>query len=110
MCQANHQGWDAFACSGGQDGKSVRRALEWTREIDGGRPFLLWVHLYGAHPPYYNGGDLANQLDPGYTGPDRRFHTVPLPDGLSERRNADLELTAKPERALSQDEIDGLFA
>lgn len=69
MCQANHQGWDAFACSGGQDGKSVRRALEWTREIDGGRPFLLWVHLFGAHPPYYNGGDLANQLDPGYTGP-----------------------------------------
>jgi CheY-like chemotaxis protein len=48
--------------------------------------------------------------DAGYTGPDRRFHTVPLADGLSERRNADLELTAKPERALSQDEIDGLFA
>lgn len=47
--------------------------------------------------------------DAGYTGPDRRFHTVPLPDGVSERRNADLELTAKPERALSQDEIDGLF-
>jgi DNA-binding response OmpR family regulator len=47
--------------------------------------------------------------DPGYSGPDRRFHTVPLQDGVSERRNADLELTAKPERALSQDEIDGLF-
>jgi CheY-like chemotaxis protein len=46
----------------------------------------------------------------GYSGPDRRFHTVPLPDGVSERRNADLELTAKPERALSQHEIDGLFA
>jgi choline-sulfatase len=69
MCQANHQGWDAFACSGGQDGKTVRRALEWAREVDGSRPFLLWVHLFGAHPPYYNGGDLANQLDPGYTGP-----------------------------------------
>ncbi len=26
MCDANHQGWDAFACAGGQDGKSVRRA------------------------------------------------------------------------------------
>jgi len=48
--------------------------------------------------------------EPGYSGPDRRFHTVPLPDGLSERRNADLELTAKPERALSQSEIDGLFS
>lgn len=46
---------------------------------------------------------------PGYSGPDRRFRTVPLPDGVSERRNADLMLTAKPERALSQDEIDGLF-
>lgn len=45
----------------------------------------------------------------GYSGPDRRFRTVPLPDGVSERRNADLMLTAKPERALSQDEIDGLF-
>ena len=44
-----------------------------------------------------------------YTGPDRRFHTVPLPAGVGERRNADLMLTAKPERALSQDEIDGLF-
>lgn len=48
--------------------------------------------------------------DPGYCGPDRRFHTVPLKDGLSERRNADLELTAKPERALSQDEINELFS
>lgn len=48
--------------------------------------------------------------DPGYTGPDRRFHRVPLPEGATERRNAEIELTAKPERALSQDEIDGLFA
>lgn len=47
--------------------------------------------------------------DPGYCGPDRRFRTVPLPDGITERRNADLILTAKPERALSQEEIDGLF-
>ena len=47
--------------------------------------------------------------DPGYCGPDRRFRTVPLPDGTFERRNADLILTAKPERDLSQDEIDGLF-
>ena len=47
--------------------------------------------------------------DPGYCGPDRRFRTVPLPEGMSERRNADLVLTAKPERTLSQDEIDGLF-
>ncbi|HEV2854039.1 MAG TPA: sulfatase [Thermoanaerobaculia bacterium] len=68
MCDANHQGWDDFACAGGQDGKSVRRALEWMRKVDGQRPFFLWVHLFGAHPPYYNGGDLAKELDPGYTG------------------------------------------
>jgi arylsulfatase A-like enzyme len=68
MCDANHQGWDAFACAGGQDGKTVRRALEWTQGADGKRPFFLWVHLFGPHPPYYNGGDLAKQLDPGYTG------------------------------------------
>lgn len=47
--------------------------------------------------------------DAGYCGPDRRFRTVPLQDGLTERRNSDLQLAAKPERALSQDEIDGLF-
>ena len=86
MCQANHRGWDAFACSGGQDGKSLRNALEWARGVDGSRPFLLWVHLFGAHPPYYNGGDLANQLDPGYggpLGPRKRLldpvMTVPMP-------------------------------
>ncbi len=70
MCQANHQGWDAFACSGGQDGKTVQRALEWARAQDGSKPFFLWVHLFGAHGPYYNGGDLAaRELDPGYQGP-----------------------------------------
>lgn len=68
MCQANHRGWDSFACSGGQDGKSVRGALEWVQGVDASRPFFLWVHLFGAHPPYYNGGDLANELDPGYAG------------------------------------------
>lgn len=70
MCQANHQGWDEFACSGGQDGKTVRRALEWAQAQDGSKPFFLWVHLFGAHGPYYNGGDLAaRELDPGYQGP-----------------------------------------
>lgn len=68
MCQANHQGWDAFACAGGQDGKTVRRAVEWAQGADGQRPFFIWVHLFGPHPPYYNGGDLAQELDPGYSG------------------------------------------
>jgi arylsulfatase A-like enzyme len=70
MCDANHQGWDAFACSGGKDGKTVQDALAWTAGLPRptGSPFLLWVHLFGAHPPYYNGGDLADRLDPGYQG------------------------------------------
>lgn len=77
MCQANHQGWDAFACSGGQDGKTVRRAVEWVQGLagaaskgDSDKPFFLWVHLFGGHGPYYNGGDhAAKVLDPGYEGP-----------------------------------------
>ena len=76
MCKANHQGWDAFACSGGQDGKTIRRALDWTNALaaegsaETDKPFFLWVHLFGAHGPYYNGGDLAaRELDPGYQGP-----------------------------------------
>jgi arylsulfatase A-like enzyme len=70
MCKANHQGWDGFDCSGGKDGKAVQAALDWSRGLDGKRPFLLWVHLFGAHNPYYNGGDLADrELDPGYQGP-----------------------------------------
>jgi arylsulfatase A-like enzyme len=74
MCKANHQGWDAFGCAGGQDGKTVQSALEWARTLpppqDTDQPFFLWVHLFGAHGPYYNGGDLADrELDPGYQGP-----------------------------------------
>ena len=71
MCKANHQGWDAFACTGGQDGKTVQNALGWARALpEDGKPFFLWVHLFGAHGPYYNGGDLADrELDPGYQGP-----------------------------------------
>ncbi|HYN21121.1 MAG TPA: sulfatase, partial [Thermoanaerobaculia bacterium] len=70
MCKANHQGWDAFNCSGGRDGKAVQGALEWAGKLEGEKPFFLWVHLFGAHSPYYNGGDLASrELDPGYEGP-----------------------------------------
>jgi len=70
MCKANHQGWDDFDCSGGKDGKAVQAALDWSRKLDGKQPFFLWVHLFGAHNPYYNGGDLADrELDPGYQGP-----------------------------------------
>jgi arylsulfatase A-like enzyme len=70
MCDANHLGWDDRTCMGGKDGRTVQEALDWAAgpEPAPRRPFLMWVHLFGAHPPYYNGGDLANQLDPGYEG------------------------------------------
>jgi arylsulfatase A-like enzyme len=69
MCQANHRGWDDFACSAGQDGKTVRRALDWAASPKEKKPFFLWVHLFGAHSPYYNGGDAAQKVfDPGYAG------------------------------------------
>jgi arylsulfatase A-like enzyme len=68
MCDANHQGWESLVCSGGKDGRTVQEALAWSGALDARRPFLLWVHLFGAHPPYYNGGDLSSRLDPGYQG------------------------------------------
>lgn len=46
---------------------------------------------------------------PGYSGPDRRFKKVPLPEGIPERRADTLRLTAQPERAMSQNEIDSIF-
>ncbi len=45
----------------------------------------------------------------GYRGPDRRFHTMPLPEGVSERRADQLALTSVPDKALSQNEIDEMF-
>src|SRR6185295_16249029 len=65
MCRANHQAWDAFSCTGGNDGKATRNALAWAGDLQGDKPFLLWLHLFGAHGPYYNGGDGGEKLDPG---------------------------------------------
>jgi CheY-like chemotaxis protein len=44
-----------------------------------------------------------------YRGPDRRFRTEPLAEGMEERRADDLRLITTPDRALSQDEISALF-
>lgn len=44
-----------------------------------------------------------------YRGPDRRMRSGPPPEGVNERREDALRLTAKPERELSQNEIDDLF-
>ena len=68
MCKANHTGWDSFSCAGGVDKKVNDQALAWLSELDTSTPVLLWAHYFGPHPPYYNGGELAKQLDPGYTG------------------------------------------
>lgn len=45
----------------------------------------------------------------GYRGPDRRFKSQGVPDGLEERRADALKLIASPERQLEQAEIDSLF-
>ena len=44
-----------------------------------------------------------------YRGPDRRFQSGPLPEGVEERRAEALRLMEAPERPLSQDEINSLF-
>lgn len=46
---------------------------------------------------------------PGYCGPDRRFRKGPPPASVGERRAESLALASDPERAMSQDDIDGLF-
>ncbi len=100
MCEANHQGWNDFSCSAGQDGKVVRRALAWAGSpaVAGqpARPFFLWVHLFGAHSPYYNGGDAAARvLDPGYQGTlgPKRWRLDPV-------MTQHLQLTAADQRHL----------
>lgn len=69
MCRANHQGWDELRCSQGRDARASQWAVDWVAGRQHEAPYFLWVHLFGAHPPYYNGGELAaRELDPGYQG------------------------------------------
>ena len=70
MCQANHQGWDSFKCTGGNDTRVNRVAMRRIDELEEDRPFFLWAHYFGAHAPYYNGGIVARRvLDQSYEGP-----------------------------------------
>ena len=70
MCRANHLGWDHAFCSRGVDSKINGEALGWLDQVDPTQPVFLWAHYFGAHSPYYNGGDrAAKRLDPGYEGP-----------------------------------------
>lgn len=67
-------------------------------------PAVLWdrlVWIAQSNRPFVDSG--------GYRGPDRRFRLAPPPRGVEERRASVLKLVASPERALSQNEIDGLF-
>jgi arylsulfatase A-like enzyme len=121
MCKANHQGWDAFGCTGGQDGKTIQSALGWAGALPAdGKPFFLWVHLFGAHNPYYNGGDLADrELDPGYQGPLGpkkwqldRIMTGKVPLGPRDLRhlNALYDAAVMGSDGLSGDLLEGLRA
>lgn len=69
MCRANHQGWDELRCTQGRDGRASQWSRDWVAKRDSEAPFFVWIHLFGAHPPYYNGGELAaKELDPDYEG------------------------------------------
>jgi arylsulfatase A-like enzyme len=68
MCSAGHTGWDSFRCTSSNDARANRFAIDWAQGVDAKRPFLLWVHYFGPHPPYFNGGERAAELDPGYRG------------------------------------------
>lgn len=67
MCGANHLGWDTKSCTNG-DHRLLAQAGEWLGQVTTDEPVLLWTHFFGAHGPYYNGGDLARQWDPDYDG------------------------------------------
>jgi len=69
MCNANHEGWDVGYCSKGVDSRIGPEALTWLDSVEETAPIFLWAHYFGAHGPYYNGGDRADKrIDPGYQG------------------------------------------
>lgn len=68
MCDANHLGWDTKSCTSKGDQSLLVEAGEWLGQVASDEPVLLWTHFFGAHGPYYNGGDLAKQWDPDYDG------------------------------------------
>lgn len=69
MCEANHQGWDHFACSDGDDSLAIAEAVDWWSELAPEEPRFMWVHLFATHSPYRNGRGHVDRLDPDYDGP-----------------------------------------
>ena len=69
MCNANHEGWDIGYCSKGVDSRIGPESFTWIDSLVDDAPIFLWAHYFGAHGPYYNGGDKADKrIDPGYRG------------------------------------------
>lgn len=87
MCDANHGGWQTRQCSKNtSDEALLRNTKAWLEEISartaelgegskedsdkgaGTPPVFLWTHFFGSHGPYFNGGTLAEGLDPDYQG------------------------------------------
>ena len=97
MCSASAVGWESTYCSRSADKKINPEVFAWLDELEPDRPFFLWVHYFGAHGPYYNGGNRAQKrLDPGYRGPVQprqgmlnRIMTEPIPLGEADLRHLD---------------------
>lgn len=80
MCQAGHSGWQTRNCSrNSSDEDLLRNASSWLDQVapiaadpskvsETQAPVLLWAHFFGAHGPYFNGGEMGAQLDPNYQG------------------------------------------
>ncbi len=77
MCQANHQGWESFKCTGGNDTRVNRVAKQWIDGIEDGRPFFLWAHYFGAH---------ARLLQRRNRGPPGAESVLRRPDRSQEER------------------------
>jgi arylsulfatase A-like enzyme len=48
--------------------KTSEAAVQHLDELDGKRPFFLWVHYIDPHVPYYPPEGLAREVDPHYEG------------------------------------------
>ena len=91
MCNANHTGWDAGYCSKGVDSRINPEVFAWLDAIDEPTPRFLWVHYFGAHGPYYNGGNrAAKRIDPGYVGP-----VAPKKEALNRIMREQIQLTER---------------
>ncbi len=65
-----HRGFDEFRLFHSDDEPGMFAAIAEWLEVEGDRPFFLWVHSFGPHSPYQPPGPwLTRFTDPDYTGP-----------------------------------------